>query len=37
MFFTQMDLNHDGVLQFDEFKLVCRILSENKLKVRSSK
>ena len=37
MFFTQMDLNHDGVLHFDEFKLGCKILSENRLKVRSSK
>ena len=37
MFFTQMDLNQDGVLQFDEFKLGCKILSESKLKVGSSK
>ena len=28
-----MDLNHDGVLQFDEFKVGSKLFSEMKMKV----
>lgn len=34
--FAQMDLNHDGVLQYDEFKLGVKVLTEEKTKVHSS-
>ena len=33
----QMDLNHDGVLQFDEFKVGFILFSEMKMKVSSLK
>ena len=33
--FAQMDLNGDGVLQFDEFKLGVKVLTVEKMKVNS--